>query len=71
MYENCYVSFYNNVDHFYFDVQTVYSGVTYAGYVGLITGMKPTGFSMTLDERGMSCQHILFVKWSRVGCRVF
>lgn len=31
--------------------QTVYSGVTYAGYVGLITGMKPKGFTMTLDER--------------------
>lgn len=49
----------------------MYSGVTYAGYVGLITGMKPKGFSMTLDERGMLCQQILFIKWNRVGCRVF
>ncbi|XP_062575232.1 N-acylethanolamine-hydrolyzing acid amidase-like [Saccostrea cucullata] len=31
--------------------QTVYSGVTYAGYVGLITGMRPKAFTMTLDER--------------------
>lgn len=42
-------------------MQTVYSGVTYAGYVGLITGMKPKGFTMTLDERG---GHSLLLQWS-------
>ena len=35
--------------------QTVYSGVTYAGYVGLMTGQRPNAFTLTCDERG-KCQ---------------
>ncbi|KAK3098609.1 hypothetical protein FSP39_021198 [Pinctada imbricata] len=31
--------------------KTVYSGVTYAGYVGLLTGMRPKAFTITIDER--------------------
>jgi len=31
--------------------QTVYKGVTWAGYVGLLTGMKPGMFGYTVDER--------------------
>jgi len=31
--------------------QTVYKGVTWAGYVGLLTGMKPGLFGYTVDER--------------------
>ncbi len=31
--------------------QTVYQGTTYAGYVGLLTGMKPGAFSLSIDER--------------------
>eukprot|EP01130_Rhizamoeba_saxonica_P011006 TRINITY_DN4550_c0_g1_i2.p1 TRINITY_DN4550_c0_g1~~TRINITY_DN4550_c0_g1_i2.p1 ORF type:complete len:276 (+),score=44.97 TRINITY_DN4550_c0_g1_i2:764-1591(+) len=31
--------------------KTVYHGVTYVGYVGLLTGMKPGGFSVTVNTR--------------------
>ncbi len=30
---------------------TVYTGTTYAGYIGLLTGQKPHGFTISLDER--------------------
>lgn len=33
-------------------LQTVYSGITYVGYVGLVTGQRPNAFTITLDERG-------------------
>ena len=29
----------------------VYSGVTFLGYVGLLTGMRPGVFSASVDER--------------------
>lgn len=31
--------------------KTVYTGTTYAGYIGLLTGQKPNGYTITLDER--------------------
>ncbi len=31
--------------------KTVYSGTTFAGMVGLLTGQKPHGYTITLDER--------------------
>ncbi|KAH3726701.1 N-acylethanolamine-hydrolyzing acid amidase-like [Dreissena polymorpha] len=31
--------------------QTVYSAITYAGYVGVLTGQRPNGFTITVDER--------------------
>jgi len=31
--------------------QTIYKGVTWAGYVGLLTGLKPGAFGYTVDER--------------------
>jgi len=31
--------------------QTIYKGVTWAGYVGLLTGLKPGSFAYTVDER--------------------
>lgn len=31
--------------------KTVYSGITYAGYVGLVTGQRPNVFTITMDER--------------------
>ncbi|CAC5395769.1 NAAA [Mytilus coruscus] len=31
--------------------KTVYTGITYAGYVGLVTGQRPNAFTMTMDER--------------------
>ena len=31
--------------------QTVYKSVNFAGYIGVLTGMKPDRFSLTLDER--------------------
>lgn len=31
--------------------ETVYSGVTEAGYIGLVTGQKPHAFTITLNER--------------------
>jgi len=33
--------------------QTLYSGVTYAGYMGLLTGQRPNGFTVTVDQRGL------------------
>ena len=33
------------------DEQTVYKSVSFAGYVGVLTGLKPQQFSLTLDER--------------------
>lgn len=32
--------------------QTVYSGITWAGYAGLLTGLRQGGFSITIDQRG-------------------
>jgi N-acylethanolamine-hydrolysing acid amidase len=31
--------------------KTVYTGTTYAGYIGLLTGQRPYGFTITLNER--------------------
>ncbi|XP_067674022.1 N-acylethanolamine-hydrolyzing acid amidase-like isoform X2 [Haliotis asinina] len=31
--------------------QTVYTGITFAGYVGLLTGQRPNAFTVTVDER--------------------
>ena len=31
--------------------KTAYTGTTFAGYVGLLSGQKPHGFTVTLDER--------------------
>ena len=33
-------------------LQIVYNVVTYAGYVGVLSGQRPKGFSITVDERG-------------------
>lgn len=30
---------------------TIYTGTTFAGYVGLLSGQKPNGFTVTLNER--------------------
>ena len=32
-------------------LQTVYSGVTYAGYVGILTGQRPNSFTVSIDAR--------------------
>ncbi len=32
-------------------LQTVYSGVTYAGYVGVLTGQRPNSFTVSIDAR--------------------
>lgn len=37
--------------HFQEQGKTIYSGVTTAGYIGLLTGQKPNTFTITLDER--------------------
>ncbi|KAL3881915.1 hypothetical protein ACJMK2_028302 [Sinanodonta woodiana] len=31
--------------------QTVYSAITYAGYIGILSGQRPKAFSITVDER--------------------
>lgn len=31
--------------------KTVYQGTTYTGFIGLLTGMKPGAFSLSIDER--------------------
>lgn len=32
--------------------KTVYSAVTFAGYIGILTGQKPYGFTISVDRRG-------------------
>jgi len=36
----------------YVCLQTVYSVITYAGYIGVMTGQRPGAFTITVDERG-------------------
>ena len=43
---------YDKFIFFYF--QTVYSSITYAGYVGILTGQRPNVFTVTVDERGIN-----------------
>ena len=45
---------------FSFLLKTVYSVVTYAGYVGVLSGQKPQGFTITVDERGIVRSFIPF-----------
>ena len=42
------------IRHFIYRFQTVYSAVTFAGYVGILTGQKPYGFTISVDRRGKS-----------------
>ncbi len=37
--------------HFQREGKTVYTGTTFAGYVGLVTGQKPYKYTISLDER--------------------
>ncbi|KAK7480874.1 hypothetical protein BaRGS_00027875 [Batillaria attramentaria] len=37
--------------------ETVYTGTTYAGYVGLLTGQRPNAFTVTIDQRGVEEKH--------------
>ena len=39
------------VVHFQRSGQTIYTGTTYAGYVGLLTGQRANGITISLDER--------------------
>ena len=39
------------IAHFQKGGKTVYTSTTYAGYVGVLTGQKPYGFSVSVDER--------------------
>ncbi|KAI0209794.1 N-acylethanolamine-hydrolyzing acid amidase [Lamellibrachia satsuma] len=39
------------VAHFQKSGKTLYSAVTYAGYVGILTGQKPNSFTITTDAR--------------------
>ena len=50
----------------------MYSGVTFAGYIGILTGQKPYAFTVTLDERdkGFEWENIfqlLLAKTTPVG----
>jgi N-acylethanolamine-hydrolysing acid amidase len=36
---------------FVFEGKIAYSGITFAGYIGILTGQKPLAFTVTLDER--------------------
>ena len=44
--------------------QTVFTATTYAGYVGVLTGMRPGAFSISLDQResGSPIENILMVR---------
>jgi len=44
--------------------QTVYKSVNFAGYVGVLTGMKPQRFTLTLDERfSMDGGFVGIIRW--------
>ncbi|EFX76266.1 hypothetical protein DAPPUDRAFT_306210 [Daphnia pulex] len=44
--------------------QTVYKSVNFAGYVGVLTGMKPQQFTLTLDERfSMEGGFVGIIRW--------
>ena len=44
--------------------QTVYKSVNFAGYVGVLTGMKPQKFTLTLDERfSMEGGFVGIIRW--------
>ena len=34
-----------------FEGKIAYSGITFAGYIGILTGQKPLAFTVSLDER--------------------
>ncbi|ELR19388.1 ASAH1 protein [Acanthamoeba castellanii str. Neff] len=53
--------------------QTVFTATTYAGYVGVLTGMRPGAFSISLDQResGSPIENILmalFVPGTTASC---
>jgi len=39
--------------------QTVYRGVTFAGYIGLLTGVRPAGWSVTVNQRNIPGDSVL------------
>jgi len=39
--------------------QTVYRGVTFAGYIGLLTGVRPSGWSVTVNQRDIPGDSVL------------
>lgn len=44
--------------------QTVYKSVNFAGYIGVLTGMKPQRFTLTLDERfSMEGGFVGIIRW--------
>ncbi len=50
----------------------MYSGITFAGYIGILTGQKPLAFTVSLDERdkGFEWENIfqlLLAKTTPVG----
>ena len=55
----------------YFIFKTVYSAITFAGYIGVMTGQKPNSFSVTVDQRStfnlfIILTYIFFFKNHRV-----
>lgn len=46
------------------DGNTVFKSVNFAGYVGILTGIKPTLFTLTIDERfGLKGGYIGILEW--------
>lgn len=44
--------------------QTVYKSINFAGYVGVLTGMKPQRFTLSLDERfSMDGGFVGIIRW--------
>jgi N-acylethanolamine-hydrolysing acid amidase len=57
---------------FIFQGKVVYSGITFAGYIGILTGQKPLAYTVSLDERdkGFEWENIfqlLLAKTTPVG----
>lgn len=42
--------------------KTIYYGVTYAGYVGLLTGLRPGAFSITINQRNEGNRFLNFLE---------
>ena len=39
--------------HFYRSDELLYTGVTFASYFGIITGLKPNSFAISLNQRNL------------------
>ena len=49
--------------------KTVYTGTTFAGYIGFTTGQKPNGFTISLNERDSGDWSLNAIQAEKIGTR--